>query len=387
MVALLAPLAFGAFGACAPTPERGVVLWHAYSGVEREALESVGARWNREHPDQPLTLVAVPYDGFADKLSVAIPNGNGPDLFIYAQDRLGAWAEARLIEPIAFWVDDGVADRFDRDALVPLAYDDELWALPLATKTLALYYRTDLVDVAPRTTDEIAARAPAARMAGRYALAYLSYELYGHSAWLHAFGGRVFDDAGELDITTAEAVRAGEFVRGWVADGVMPLEINGDQLGSLFNEGKVEMVVSGPWFMGQIREGTPWAVTTLPVVSETGRAAQPYLTAEGVVMSARARDKDAAFAVMDALTGDDSAVVRGRDARQVVANRAAYQDLRISGDGALITFRRQSEHSVPMPATPTMREVWRPYEHALKDILGGGDAGNALRSVEREVDE
>ena len=73
---------------------RGVVLWHAYNGDERIALEATAAAWNAAHPDQQLTLVAVPYDAFADKLSSAIPRGNGPDLFIYPQDRIGDWADA-----------------------------------------------------------------------------------------------------------------------------------------------------------------------------------------------------------------------------------------------------------------------------------------------------
>jgi arabinogalactan oligomer/maltooligosaccharide transport system substrate-binding protein len=372
-------------GACAPEPERGVVLWHAYSGAERDALEQIGATWNREHPDRPLTLVAVPYDAFADKLTSAIPNGNGPDLFLYAQDRVGAWSEAELIEPLEFWVDDDTADRFDREALVPFAYEGSLWALPLATKTLALYYRTDLVDAPPKTTDDIEARAPAARMKGRFALAYLGTELYSHVAWLHGFGGHVFDADGKLDIATAEAVEAARFARRWVAEGVVPEETSGQQIATLFNEGKIEMAVSGPWFIGDIQEGVPWAVTSLPVVSATGKPAAPYLGSEGVLMSSRARDKDAAFAVLDYLTGDASAIVRGREARQVVANRAAYADPRIGNDGALTTFRHQAEIAVPMPATPEMRAVWRPYQIALAEILRGGDPGDALRGVESEV--
>ena len=66
--------------ACAPDRDRGVVLWHAYAGVERTAFDGLAAGWNATHPDTPLTLVAVPYDAFADKLTSAIPNGNGPDL-------------------------------------------------------------------------------------------------------------------------------------------------------------------------------------------------------------------------------------------------------------------------------------------------------------------
>ena len=58
---------------CGQAREPGVVLWHAYTGLERVALEQTAARWNADHPKTPLTLVAVPYDSFADKLTSAIP--------------------------------------------------------------------------------------------------------------------------------------------------------------------------------------------------------------------------------------------------------------------------------------------------------------------------
>ena len=376
-----------ALAGCAPERDRGVVLWHAYSGAERDALETVADGWNRAHPDEPLTLVAVPYDSFADKLTSAIPNGNGPDLFIYAHDRIGSWSAAHLVEPVEFWVDETIAGRFDENALVPLAYDGSLWGLPLATKTLGLFYRTDLVAEPPRTTDELIAIGATHRARDRFALAYVGVELYGHAPWLFGYGGAVFDGAGELEIATAEAAAAAGFARRLVVEHIVPDEINAEQLASLFNDGRVAMALSGPWFIGDVAEGVPWAVTTLPVVSDTGTPATPFLTAEGVLMSSRARDKDAAFAVMSYLSDDASAITRARGARQVVANRAAYLEPDIGGDPVLATFRRQSEHTVPMPASPTMRVVWRPYMIALQDILRGGDPGDALRGVEREVRE
>src|SRR3569623_3500107 len=102
-------------GAC--SEPKGVVLWHAYNGDARVALEATAAAWSTAHPDQPLTLVAVPYDAFADKLSSAIPRGNGPELFIYPQDRIGDRAAAGVIEPLEFWDDDARADQFTEHSL------------------------------------------------------------------------------------------------------------------------------------------------------------------------------------------------------------------------------------------------------------------------------
>ena len=203
--------------------EHGVVLWHAYTGLERTALETTAAQWNAAHPDTPLVLVAVPYDSFADKLTSAIPRGNGPDLFIYPHDRIGDWADAGTIEPIEFWVDDARADRFTEQAIGAMAYRGSLWGLPLSVKSLALYVRTDLVATPPDTTDELdrarardEGEARASRSRTRTSISTATHRGCTASA------ARVMDDDGKLAITTREAADAMTFARKLVADGVAP---------------------------------------------------------------------------------------------------------------------------------------------------------------------
>lgn len=382
---LIALLAVAAIAACS-SPPGGVILWHAYNGPERAALEHVAAEWNGLHPDQPLTLVQVPYDAFADKITSAVPNGNGPDLFVYSHDRIGDWAAAGVIEPIEYWVDDGLASRYQPDALAAMAYQGDLWGLPMAVKCLALFYRTDRVAHPPRTTDELIAMAPAARARGAYPLAYANSDLYDHAPWLHGFGGEVLDERGEVRIATTEAAAAMEFSRRLIDRGVVPAETTGPLVETLFNEGKADMALEGPWFVGDIAKGVPWAVTTLPIVSETGRPAAPFFSAEGVLMSARARDKDAAFAVMIFLAGDRSATERATAAGQVVPNVHAYDDPLLAKNATQAAFRAQLAHTVLIPATPAMRMVWTPYMTALAKVQSGGTApAEALLEVEREV--
>src|SRR6185369_6583721 len=138
--------------------------------------------------------------------------------------------------------------------------------------------------------------------------------------------------------------------------------------------------------VAQIPDGVPWKVATLPVVSATGRPAAPFETVEGVLMSAQAHDKDTAFAVMDELTSDDSALARARAAHQIVANTRAWEDAALAGDPVLSVFRAQLAHAVPMPKAGAMRTVWTPYRTALGNVIGGrGDAASELLSVEKQV--
>lgn len=382
----LCTLALGLLGLLGCDHAQGIVLWHAYNGAERDALTASAARWNAAHPDQPLELVAVPYGAFADKLTSAIPGGNGPDLFIYPQDRIGDWADSGVIEPIEFWVDDARASRFSDEAVAAMAYRGSLWSMPLAVKSLALFYRSDLVPVPPATTDELIALTPKMHARDGYAVAYANVDLYGHAPWLFGFGGKILDDDGKLAIATPEAAAAMTFARELVATGTAPEHAEGPLVATLFNEGKAATVISGPWFVADIASNVPWKVTTLPIVSATGKPAAPFLGAEGILMSARAHDKDTAFAVMDFLTSDASAIERAKLAGQVVPNVRAYDDPAVAQNPTLAAFRAQLAHTVTMPTGPAMRMVWTPYKTALGEVVSGrADPGSQLLSVEREV--
>jgi arabinogalactan oligomer/maltooligosaccharide transport system permease protein len=383
-------LALLALTACATNDDarEAVVLWHSYAGEERAALEEVAAAINERSTEFRLVLVSVPHEALADKLTNAIPNGNGPDLFIYpGHDRIGDWVAGGLIEPIEYYVSDATADRFSPDAIGAMAYQGSLYGLPLAVKSVALYYRTDRVDQPPATTDELVAMGRRLTAGGRFALVYDNADLYGHAAWLHGFGGRLFDSRGQLTIDTPEAIAAAHFAQQIGGEGgIVPPGMTGTLVSTLFNEGKAAMAISGPWLQAELKADVPWKVASLPTVSATGQPAAPFLGAEGVFLSTRAHDMDAAFAIMDELASDDSALRRARRGRQVVPNRAAYREPDIGGDPVLAAFQAQAEHAVPMPATPAMRMVWTPYETALQRIIGqGADPAATLGAAEREI--
>jgi maltose-binding protein MalE len=352
--------------------DRGLVLWHSYRAQERATLEALAAEWTARHPDTPLSLLAVPNETFADKITAAVPRGHGPDLMIFAHDRLGDWTASRIVEPIEFFADEKLLDHYIRPVLDALVYGDSLYGLPLSYKSTALFYNKKLVPQPPGTTDELLAlgRTLTNRKEGRFGLVYSANRLYFHAPWLHGFGGWVFDANGKLDLANDGAVQALGFARTLSGpDGIVPAEVEGHLVAALFNDGKAAMAITGQWFLGEVRKDVDFGVAPLPTVSETGKPAAPYLGVEGVMMSAYSTRKAKAFEVMKWLTSDEVALRRALEAKQSVANVAAYRDPRIAGDPVLMAFRRQADTARPMPATPEMRMVWTPYDNALGAIL------------------
>ena len=71
-------------------------LWHAYRGEERVLLEQLLVDFEKEEGIKVKAL-SLPHSAFANKVQVAIPRGNGPDVLIFAHDRIGDRAEAGLV--------------------------------------------------------------------------------------------------------------------------------------------------------------------------------------------------------------------------------------------------------------------------------------------------
>ena len=370
---------------------RPLVLWHAYRVKERAALEKTVQIWNTSARGNlpPIKLLAVPYDAFADKITAAVPRGHGPDLFIFAHDRVGDWAKSKVIEPIEFWMTEQHADTFLFKTVDALCYGDSLYGLPMAFKSTILFYNKKLLPSPPKTTAEllkVGARLTD-RKAGTYALVYDNTKLYFHAPWMFGFGGRIFDAHGKLVMSSKGAVDALRFARKIGGpQGIVPPESTSTLTTTLFNQGKVAMAISGPWMLGELSGELDVAAEPLPIVSETKQPAAPFLGAEGIMMSTKCKNKAAAFAAMKFLTGEKMALIRATEARQPVATKAVWEHPKVKGDQMLTAFYRQQQVAAVMPGTPEMRLVWSPYDMALqKVIVANGDPKTALGEAASEV--
>ena len=167
---------------------------------------------------------------------------------------------------------------------------------------------------------------------------------------------------------------------------IMPEEISSVLVSTLFNNGSAAMAIDGPWFIGSIDKGVDFGVAVLPEIAASGKPATPFLTSEGIIMSARSEHKKAAFEVMRHMTSVEAGKVMAKDGRQTVARKEVYDDPEVGKDPILKVFRQQLKNSKPMPNTPAMRMVWSPATTAMNKIINGGMAPTAaLDKAQAEV--
>jgi arabinogalactan oligomer/maltooligosaccharide transport system substrate-binding protein len=366
-----------------------LTLWHTYRDAEKDALEEVVADWNATDAGKksPVKLEANPYDGFADKLSTAIPRGNGPDLFIFAHDRVGGWAKSKLVEPLQEYLDDKTVAELLPETLPPLEFQEQFYGLPLAYKSAVLFYNTELVPIPPTTTDDMIAMAKSLTNTkdGVFGLIYPHSTLFHHSPWLFGYGGKLLDGEKPM-LTSAENAKSIAFVKGMVDAGIMPKEVTAADLASFFNGKKAAMVINGPWFRGEIKSDIKYAVASLPMVSETNQPAKPFLSVEAIMLSAEGKHKKEAFAFARFVAIEDASK-RLTKGKQSVAAKAPYETPEAKIDPILQVFAAQLKNSTPTPNIPAMNAIWSPFDGALEAAISGQkDPATALTDAQTKAE-
>jgi arabinogalactan oligomer/maltooligosaccharide transport system substrate-binding protein len=369
-----------------------LVVWHAYRGKEKTAFERVVADFEASQDGIAIKTLAVPYDAYADKITAAVPRGKGPDVFIYAQDRLGGWVEAGgTIEPLDFYVTPDIRERFLPATMDAMTYQGNVYGLPLNFKVLTMYYNKAVVDEPPVNSTELVAVAKdhTDEAARRFGLAYWYSDFYYHSGLMNAFGGGVFDDSRDATLDRPANVQSLELLLEWLnEDRILPAEPSTSLITELFNTGRAAMVFSGPWFMAEIAEDVDFGLALLPKIDEAGgKRMRPWMTVEGAYVAEPSQHKDAAFDFILYLSDLAAARVMAVEGRQTPANAAVYDDPEVAKDPILSAFRLQVEHAEPMPNFAEMTMVWSPATTAMNSVVRGAASPSvALEQAQDDVE-
>lgn len=346
-------------GVCIPAQAGEITVWHAYRGAEETALKAAAEAFEAE-TGTVVKAIPLPFEAFDSKVETAIPRGNGPDVLIAGHPPLAKWVRLGLVEPTDF---QGIGHH--PKAAEALQIDGASYGYPLASKTLVLMYDPDKITDPPADTDALIAQAKAHTGDGAYGLIYQATAGYSHAPWMHAFGANV-EAMKSAQLDSEAHVRALAFSRKLGADSeIMPKSPNYELMATLYNEGKAAFVISGPWFVGDIDR--PIAAAPLPIVTEAGAPARPYLTIEAAFVAQQAKNGADARAFTAWLAGPKGAAIRQDLGKQTVTLTA----LPPSEDLVARVVRAQVEEAVLMPTDPSLPNVWEALERALRRVMRG----------------
>jgi maltose-binding protein MalE len=335
----------------------------------------------------------VDFGDIRTQVTTQAPAGEGPDLFIGANDWTGELAANGVIEPIDLGSKSG--DFFEL-SLTAFSIDGQLYAVPYGYEAIALYYNTDLVPEPPASIEDavaICADLPDIENCIGLPGGGDGPDAYHHYPFISAGGGYIFRfdpatgfDPSDVGLDTPEALAGVEVLQTLVDDGVIA-STNYDTAKNLFLEGSQPFWITGPWELGALNEDSvtvPWSVAKLPTIE--GNNPAPFVGAQGFFVNAFSENKVLAtsFLLDYVATQETMEALYAADYR--LPTFTAVFEAAAADDPVAQTFNESAADGIPLPNIPEMGSVWTPLGDQLLLLRNGEvNAEEAMGAAAEQV--
>lgn len=337
-----------------------------YEGIAetgRAFTEATGVPVKVEHPE-----------GAPDKFFQAARGGNGPDIMIWAHDRLGEWADVGLLMPID-------PDPAFAEGIFPKAWDafthrGRRWGYPLAMETTGLIYNKALISEGEIPRDLADCAALAAPLAAKGALPIMWDYNNSYFTWgiLASDGGYIYGrtpdggyDTSDIGVASPGAVAGAAAIVELLRNGTLPSSLSYSVAEAKMNGGEVAMFVSGPFAWANLaKNGIDFGVTTIPGIG--GKPARPFVGVLGAMLNRASPNLDLAQEFLENWldTPEGLAAMDRHVPIGVPALRSFYDTL--AGDERITGTMKNVEVGELMPNIPQMGLFWSAMESALSTI-------------------
>ncbi|WP_254275517.1 maltose/maltodextrin ABC transporter substrate-binding protein MalE [Halomonas sp. 3H] len=336
-----------------------------------EGIREVGRRFTA---DTGVEVEVVHPDNLTDRFQQAAGSGQGPDIVIWAHDRLGEWAQSGLLTPLS--PSDDFRGRYFDFTWDATLWNGETYGYPISVESLGLIYNKALVDEAPESFAELMALDAELAEQGRKAILFDYSEPYYGWILLAANGGYPFRqtetgfDVSDIGVNNAGALQGAELLRELIERDVVPRGTDYSVMDTRFNRGEVATMISGPWAWGNLeRSGIDYGVALLPRVGD--ERARPMFGVMTAMINAATPNDFLAVEFLENYLLDEAGLrtFNGDGTLGAVAHVAYQREL--AEDPAIAATLANAEIGMPMPNIPEMGAFWAAMEPALQNIGSG----------------
>jgi maltose/maltodextrin transport system substrate-binding protein len=238
---------------------------------------------NKFEKDLGVKVTIVTPQNITNDFPIAAQVGKGPDILIWAHDKVGEWADGGLIAPVE--ASNEFVDKFLPKAWQAVRYEEWVWGYPIAMETVTLIYNKRLLEGPPpkelsqlvSINKTLKKKHPGVTtILWDYDSAYYSWGI------LASTGGYVFSkngayyDVRNVGVATPGAVEGLTQIIALVRAGILPPYVTYSSVESLMGQGKVAMIISGPWAWSNLTaSGIDFGLAPMPGVD--GKPAHPFV--------------------------------------------------------------------------------------------------------------
>jgi maltose/maltodextrin transport system substrate-binding protein len=254
----------------------------------------------RFHDDFGLKVTIDTPEKITDSFPMAAQAGKGPDVVVWAHDKVGEWADAGLIAPIE--VSGEFSRKFFPKAWQAVLHREWIWGYPIGLETVTLIYNKNLLIGSPPASlaqlisisREMKTRNPGViPILWDYKSAYYSWGI------LASAGAYVFAKAGSdynlrnIGVANRRAVQGLSEIIALVKAGVLPRSVSYGVTEELMSQGKLAMTISGPWaWANLVKNGIDFGLAPIPGVH--GNVGRPFIGVSVAYLNRSSPNRDLA---------------------------------------------------------------------------------------------
>ena len=255
-----------------------LLIW--MDSARAQGLESIAKKFEN---DLGIKIKIVTPQNITTDFPISAQVGQGPDIVIWAHDKVGEWADGGLIAPVA--VSNEYESKFFAKAWEAVRHNQLVWGYPLCMETVTLIYNKRLLAGPPPTElsqlDSIN-RTMEKTHPGVTTILWDYDNPYYSWGILASTGGYIFGkndayyDVRNVGVASPGAVQGLSQIIALVRAGILPQYITYSTVEAMMAQGKVAMIISGPWaWANLVASGIDFGLAPMPGIDR--EPARPFV--------------------------------------------------------------------------------------------------------------
>ena len=313
-----------------------------------------------------------------DSFPTAAQSGKGPDIVIWAHDKVGEWADAGLISPVE--VRQETREKYFPQAWEAVTHKDHVWGFPIGLETVTLIYNKKLLAGPPPKSlsdltaldEKIKQQHPGVTcILWDYKSAYYSWGIFASAgAYIYAKSTGGYD-LGNVGVANSGAVEALSKILALVKSGVLPKSVSYSAAEDLMSQGKLAMMISGPWAWGNLmKTGIDFGVAPVPGCDD--KPSKPFVGVSAAYINRASSNQDIATEFIQDYLISEEGLKAMNDAKPIgIPSLISLAEKMDQENPLLNEMKACVEQGEVMPNIPEMGRFWSAFGAALQLATNG----------------
>jgi maltose/maltodextrin transport system substrate-binding protein len=325
------------------------------------ALAELGRQFEKE---MGIPVKVQIQNEIVEKCRMAAGIGKGPDIFFWAHDLIGEWADSGLLEEVE------PSEEFKK-TLIPMAWDavthnGKLWGYPVAMECVSLIYNKQLVTVPPTQLADFPAFEKELQKKHPNATAIMWDPNNSYLSWpfLASAGAYSFKNTGsgwdpnDTGVGTPGAVEGLTAIVNLIEQDVLPKGSTQSVADEKMIQGELATEINGPWAWANLHKGgVDFALAPVPGVN--GNPGKPFVGVLTALINRSSPNSDLAVEFLEkyVVTADGLRKIDADAPLGVPSVKSLVDEMSANSPLIKVTYENAINGEV-MPNIPQMGRFW-----------------------------